>query len=914
MSTDGRPRATSTDSWTEVTVRPGQSTPTNSTPHRSIPHTLSASPGGQPKRPGPPIGPVRPDGSFKSSKARRTSHSHNGNGHSNGHSHSHSKDNGTPPLRQSTHSSTPHPHDSRHNDRDLDRAHSGSSSKGGASSGGKRNLYPNVAASSLSDRSDDARSTPTTHTSSPSGLPPQQRAYDTSGTRVKVAFQRSRPWATQAQPHAAFRPSSPPVPQRAPVAPSALSLATTLNRDNTEQAKPIAPHNVSIGGEGGSLSSPSVHQQPFRKPIGPERPPNGKAPTTNHHHSHHASQRLLPSTTHHTTQSSNKKKKKKMAGSDSDSVLGRFLDAEVVDDAVGAAGGEDVVDSLTAVQGEAMEGACVECEEAAGVVRCDQCDDLYCKMCFTILHRKGHRTKHTVSDVDPHQIAAIEQHLAAQGRAMSLTAAAAAPAAKVTHELGVGSAHARLSPDWFVERCKFIPIRLTLPERKRLRLFVASLAVSDYTGRIDRPQLAKGAKRLHQQMREMCSSFTGLTFAQDEAYGREVLSTRKFETYKKWYNKGYEVTRRHKIMNPEKLRTNYGKLVYLLQDAHMEEAQGMLGFSLNATIKTVYDYFEDNDISGVLREPDLATATMEILPEKKPRHQIQAEIKAKERARERIARKYAAQYGSGPKKDDILWALYSIGDNFSFLNSNRKPIDTMIAYLKANFRADSYDEGYCLAISGGVDGARLTHSHSRHYHYVLQSLTLWREINDDMFRLWYLAEQDLLTAGNKYVLKDTGQGMQRVQAAPRVLSAMRTILHNCQQRLGEWIGSSVIHLGDDNVPNAMMFVDKYTQVAKILSPIIQTIREIDILMEDDGLATYINKKFGGPRQLKQDILFDFFRNAFDGSGADNFFDAGSCIDGRLTSAWNWCATLQDKPFFHVFLLSGFIGFDGEFQE
>ena len=29
-----------------------------------------------------------------------------------------------------------------------------------------------------------------------------------------------------------------------------------------------------------------------------------------------------------------------------------------------------------------------------------------------------------------------------------------------------------------------------------------------------------------------------------------------------------------------------------------------------------------------------------------------------------------------------------------------------------------------------------------------------------------------------------------------------------------------------------------------------------------------------------------------GSGADNFFDAGSCIDGRLTSAWNWCSKLE----------------------
>lgn len=40
------------------------------------------------------------------------------------------------------------------------------------------------------------------------------------------------------------------------------------------------------------------------------------------------------------------------------------------------------------------------------------------------------------------------------------------------------------------------------------------------------------------------------------------------------------------------------------------------------------------------------------------------------------------------------------------------------------------------------------------------------------------------------------------------------------------------------------------------------------------------------------------------TGADNFFDAGSCIDGRLTSAWNWCSTLEKKRYFPVFLLAG----------
>jgi hypothetical protein len=40
---------------------------------------------------------------------------------------------------------------------------------------------------------------------------------------------------------------------------------------------------------------------------------------------------------------------------------------------------------------------------------------------------------------------------------------------------------------------------------------------------------------------------------------------------------------------------------------------------------------------------------------------------------------------------------------------------------------------------------------------------------------------------------------------------MAGILWRCQQRLGQWVGSSVVHLGDHNVPNALMFIDKYTQ-------------------------------------------------------------------------------------------------------
>jgi len=136
---------------------------------------------------------------------------------------------------------------------------------------------------------------------------------------------------------------------------------------------------------------------------------------------------------------------------------------------------------------------------------------------------------------------------------------------------------------------------------------------------------------------------------------------------------------------------------------------------------------------------------------------------------------------------------------------------------------------------------------------------------------------------------------------------MHSILGKVQSQARGWVGLSVVHLGDRDVPNALMFIDKYTQVSRILGPVIGCISRLDTLDKDPNLKRYFDS-CGGVEKLKVIVLRDYFRHGFDGSGSDG----GSCIDGRLTSSWNWCAKIEKKTYFPMFLLSGFKGFDGRF--
>ena len=239
------------------------------------------------------------------------------------------------------------------------------------------------------------------------------------------------------------------------------------------------------------------------------------------------------------------------------------------------------------------------------------------------------------------------------------------------------------------------------------------------------------------------------------------------------------------------MRTEYGKMVYLLQDAVSPQVRPHLGFSVVGPILSVHKFLKERGGLGVLEDPLIETATEEILAGRKSRAKIESEIRQKERAVRLIKRKYQSRSLS---EDDIHLCLYSICDNNSFLNSNRVPVDKVIDYLTSHFSPTRVEDDYSLAIVSGEEGSRLSHSHERQYYFALQSLMLWRDIIDDMFRLWAMAEEDLLSESITYNLQDTGQGMQRVQQCPRTYKAMQSILQRVQKKVGHWVGSSVIHL------------------------------------------------------------------------------------------------------------------------
>ncbi|CAO3687021.1 unnamed protein product [Rhizopus microsporus] len=494
------------------------------------------------------------------------------------------------------------------------------------------------------------------------------------------------------------------------------------------------------------------------------------------------------------------------------------------------------------IEEEAKEGFCVECKDQEAVVLCTSCNEAFCEVCYGMIHRTGKRATHKARKYATKMETKEEESKEEKEKYTE---------EKVDVKLQSLSTDINIG-EIMENRAKYIPLRLQMEERKYLRLLEAALNVTEYTDKIDDASNMGKAKRIVNQIKELCAILTGIVLACDYKRGQELFADRSFEENEEFFQTIFEIGRRHKIMNPEKMRSAYGKLMYLLSDSMIPEVREMLGFDCVVPIKTVYNFLKERHGLKVLHEDIILLATREIIPDGKTRPQIQAEIRRKEKSIEILSRKYQSKYLSA---DEIRHCLYSIGDNNAYLRANRDPCEKMIQYLEKLFdpKDDSNSE-FSLSIASGSQGHRLSHDHETQYIYVNQTLKLWREILNDMFKLWTLADQDILSPSNPYRLSQTGQGLHRVQACPAISREMHRILFKAQKKAGIWIGSSVIHLGDKNVPNALMFIDKYNQVARILNPVCITLDRIDELAQNPGIRRLIEAKFGTTDLCKKTIL------------------------------------------------------------
>ena len=80
---------------------------------------------------------------------------------------------------------------------------------------------------------------------------------------------------------------------------------------------------------------------------------------------------------------------------------------------------------------------------------------------------------------------------------------------------------------------------------------------------------------------------------------------------------------------------------------------------------------------------------------------------------------------------------------------------------------------------------------------------------------------------------------------------------------------SLLPWGSDWLAGCRAHLDKYSQIYRILLPITNVINQIPSLMDKPSLRSYIEDEFGSEDNLYKEILGDFFRHGFDGSGADN---------------------------------------------
>lgn len=264
------------------------------------------------------------------------------------------------------------------------------------------------------------------------------------------------------------------------------------------------------------------------------------------------------------------------------------------------------------------------------------------------------------------------------------------------------------------------------------------------------------------------------------------IACRRPEENAEFFQEIFEIGRRNKVLNPAKMRTTYGKLMYMLQDSQSSNVARGLGFSLYKEMVMVGSYLADRlNMEELLHDDRLIDATMHISDidessgRKIGRDHVQILVQKKNTTAETLISEYGKKASVERNGDiesckgEVLRCINSLADAVAVIETNVAPVRRMMRLLKENFDPSHAENSFSLTLSGssyssirsgfsyyggnrfgfggGGDssGPTLSHSHPTQYMFVWQSLKLWSKVQEKMHKLWVCADSDLLSTSRK---------------------------------------------------------------------------------------------------------------------------------------------------------------------
>jgi len=299
-----------------------------------------------------------------------------------------------------------------------------------------------------------------------------------------------------------------------------------------------------------------------------------------------------------------------------------------------------------------------------------------------------------------------------------------------------------------VQAARFFPLRLTAEERTMLTLCEGALATSEYTDNVDVLTYYSKENKILKEFADLFQIMSGLAVASNYRAGEKMCVDRTFEDNVEFFASAFEIVRRYKIMNPSKMRSDYGKLVHILQDVVDPGVSRALRMDCVREIATVHSLLEARGALGLLADPRIGTATTSISrrvaiggagAEALERERVAEAVRAKEAAVAGLVAQWGAAAvvraeqaalpsgAEGPALPPPLSAvevklvLDSIADSNAYQVANARPVERMIHWLGTLFSPeDSATGDDSLAISRGRGGSCLTHSHRTQFYFVMQ--------------------------------------------------------------------------------------------------------------------------------------------------------------------------------------------------